>query len=120
MTNRQVAPVLEPHVPCLLQEFRVARGRLVLLLADATCSAASMPKQRGRTVLPPVPPATFGLIGGNQGRKRARGVFVKIWVKRFDNAQNATFYCNVKTGQSQWIPPGIYSTLFPWMNHKIW
>ena len=52
MINRQVAPVLEPQVSCLLQEFRVARCRLVLLLADATWSAASIPKQRGRPYCP--------------------------------------------------------------------
>lgn len=58
-------------------------------------------------------------VRGIQGRKKARSVFAKVWLKRFDNAQNATFYCNVQTNHSQWIPPRIYRTLFPW-SKKQW
>ena len=58
-------------------------------------------------------------VRGMQGRKKARSVFSKVWLKRYDNAQNATFYCNMQTNHSQWIPPSIYRTLFPW-SKKQW
>ena len=56
---------------------------------------------------------------GMLGRRKARAVFVKVWFKRFDNTANAPYYVNIKTDRSQWVPPGIYKRLFPWLK-KTW
>ena len=58
-------------------------------------------------------------VRGNQGRKRGRAAFVKVWVKRFDPANQLPFYSNVALGSSQWTPPSIYAKLFPWTS-KVW
>lgn len=59
-------------------------------------------------------------IRGNQGRKKARSLFVKIWLKRFDSSYNVPYYINVQTNESQWTPPRIHRTLFPWNRGKQW
>jgi len=58
-------------------------------------------------------------VRGNNGRKRGRAAFVKVWLKRFDHANNLPFYSNVTMGTSQWTPPSVYAKLFPWTS-KAW
>lgn len=51
---------------------------------------------------------------GAQGRKRARAVFVRVFVKRMDARTGVTYYCDMRSNSSTWKPPSIYRTLFPW------
>ena len=50
---------------------------------------------------------------GFMGRKRARKVFVTVFVKRYDSSFGACYYVNLNTGQSSWCRPLIYPKLFP-------
>ena len=70
MINRQVAPVLEPQVSCLLQEFRVARCRLVLLSPtlpglQPVCRSSAVAQYCPKQHL-----LIFSVIGVNQGEKK--------------------------------------------------
>ena len=70
MTNRQVAPVLEPQVSRELQEFRVARCRLVLLSPtlpglQPVCRSSAVTQYCPKPHL-----LIFSVIGVYQGKKR--------------------------------------------------
>jgi hypothetical protein len=50
---------------------------------------------------------------GVLARNRVRRIFVKTYVKKWDNQYGAVFYANVKDGSSSWTPPKLYKHLFP-------
>ena len=47
------------------------------------------------------------------GRNKARRIFTKTYVKKFDSQYGAVFYANVRDGSSSWETPKIYKTLYP-------
>jgi hypothetical protein len=42
---------------------------------------------------------------GVLGRKKARKVFMQVYVKMFDSYANAAFYQNTRTGEASWTRP---------------
>ena len=46
-------------------------------------------------------------------RNRMRKVFVKTWVKKWDNQYGVVYYANVKDGTSSWDAPALYKFLYP-------
>lgn len=49
---------------------------------------------------------------GVLGRKKAKKVFMKTYVKMFDSQANAAYYQNVRTGESSWTRPLMTHHLF--------
>ena len=85
MINRQVAPMLEPQVSCLLQGFRVARCRLVLL---SPTLPGLQPVCRSSAVAQYCPEQhllIFSMIGVNQGEKK------EVFISRSNEVSGSLF-----------------------------
>lgn len=49
---------------------------------------------------------------GVLGRKKARKVFMQVYVKMFDSHAKAPFYQNTRTGESSWTRPRMTHYLY--------
>lgn len=53
------------------------------------------------------------LYRARQGRNAVRKVLCKIWCKKNDSTPGIFYYQNVRTGETQWVPPRLMKRLFP-------